>query len=270
MQPEASMGARRRAAELLRFEFAVRPTTLRLSDAMARLATVDGVMPTPADIHEAGELGLAMMVPINKMLAALRSGAFPATGRRMPHRSGCLEEKQLVAMIGRCTNPALAVPAVPTSGGKLTDREAVATGFWEHVADYTMQWQDDCASGGGLAYKDIRIDLALFEAWLAAWLKTAQRSIEQPAPEHADIGQALHGSQKVRRTVPVAELHAWFRARVATWPSDRRHPSREQDVADARAYFGGYILPVRMVHTARKELAPETWQQPGQPKKSAR
>jgi hypothetical protein len=74
------------------------------------------------------------------------------------------------------------------------------------------------------------------------------------------------GPQDARRTVPEADLRAWYKKRAAHWPDALVPPTREKDCADARSSFPGNHVPREMVHSCRRDLAPEAWVKRGRRK----
>jgi hypothetical protein len=57
-------------------------------------------------------------------------------------------------------------------------------------------------------------------------------------------------------------LRAWFMLRVHTWPKDQAPPTREQCLAEARAYFGCNI-PRDTLRRIRRAIVPPPWNKPG-------
>lgn len=65
-----------------------------------------------------------------------------------------------------------------------------------------------------------------------------------------------------KRTVTKAALKSWYDKRIENWPAETEPPSRDQDLADAKAHFTTLHVTRAMVRPLRK-LAPETWTRPG-------
>ena len=88
------------------------------------------------------------------------------------------------------------------------------------------------------------------------WPDPAPRSPEQPQ------------SQK-RRSVPIASIRKWYRARVRTWPSNSHPPSADSDLIDARLEFPDHTVTREMIRAVRAHLAPNEWTGGGRRRKLA-
>jgi hypothetical protein len=105
------------------------------------------------------------------------------------------------------------------------------------VAILHFDYGGSTASGGGLEYSGIELEEA--------------PSARVTPLDGAKVDRAIGSFSE-------AKLRDWYQKRAATWPMDRRSPSRDEDWTAAREVLGDGV-PRDMVRRVRRDLAPEQW-----------
>jgi hypothetical protein len=90
-----------------------------------------------------------------------------------------------------------------------------------------------------------------------------QMSPHAPGPDQTPVAPS-----QPKPPIAPAELDRWYEARRSGWPSDRKPPSADDDLIDARSAYPDRRITREAVRAVRKRKAPEEWTSHGRRKRA--